>query len=343
LPAMLKRYAGDVPKALAAYNWGEGNVDKAIKAKGADWLTIAPAETQAYVQKITAQYDGGAGAAPLPTLQALHDQVRARIPADRPELRKQAIEETTRRYQEGLTAQKQVDEQKLVGALDWLVKNEGAFARMPASLRNGIPAAKFDDVMTFAGKVAAGVPVQTDWDAYANLRALAVTDPAKFAKTDLRGYFATIAPAQREQLIDLQLKTINPTTTHEVATLDAQLGNAHDLLKLGPSDKERKGKFDTVVMTELSVAQKEKGKPLTYEERQKVIDRNLLTTDAGAGWFSRGKRVYETVGTADGLTAKPVPTDEDKRLIKAALAAEGVKTPTDAQIVGRFNLKHGLR
>ena len=349
LQIMLKRYAGDVPKALAAYNWGEGNVDKAVAdaAKGrsgsADWLSYAPAETKAYVQKITAQYDGGAGAAPMPSLQALHDQVRSRVPADRPELRKQTIEETTRRYQEGLTAQKQVDEQKLIGAYDWLVANNGAFARMPAQIRNGIPSTKFDDVMTFAGKVSAGVPVETDWNAYAGLRALAASEPAKFVKTDLRAYFPTIAPAQREQLIDLQMKAANPATTHEVATLDAQLGNAHDLLKLAPSDKEKKGKFDTVVMTELSVAQREKGKPLTFEERQKVIDRNLLTTDAGAGWFSRGKRVYETAGTADGLTAKPVPTDEDKKLIKAALAAEGVKAPTDSQIVGRFNLKHGFR
>ena len=343
LPVMLKRYMGDVPKALAAYNWGEGNVDKAIKAKGADWLSIAPAETRAYVQKITSRYESGGGTAPVPTLQALHDQVRARIPADQPEKRKQALEATTQRFQEGLAAQKQVEEQQLVGAFDWLVKNNGAFARMPAPIRNSIPAAKFDEVMTFAGKVAGGISVETDWNVYSGLRALAATEPAKFAKTDLRLYFPTIGPAQREQLLDLQVRTLNPTTTHEVATLDAQLSNAHDLLKLSPSDKERKGKFDTVVMTQLSVAQREKGKPLTFEERQKVIDRNLLTTDAGAGWFSRGKRVYETVGTAEGLTAKPVPTDEERKLIRAALATEGVKAPTDAQIQARFNLKNGIR
>lgn len=45
---LLKKYSGDLPKALAAYNWGQGNVDR----KGMD---KAPAETRGYIQKITAK------------------------------------------------------------------------------------------------------------------------------------------------------------------------------------------------------------------------------------------------------------------------------------------------
>lgn len=50
LDAMLKRYGGDEAKAMAAYNAGPGALDKAL-AKGGDWLTHMPAETQAYVAK----------------------------------------------------------------------------------------------------------------------------------------------------------------------------------------------------------------------------------------------------------------------------------------------------
>lgn len=49
-----KRYGGDIRKALAAYNWGMGNVDKDIKAHGNQWEQYAPKETQDYVRKITA-------------------------------------------------------------------------------------------------------------------------------------------------------------------------------------------------------------------------------------------------------------------------------------------------
>ena len=42
---LLKKYDGDVDKALAAYNWGQGNVDR----KG---LEKMPAETVAYIQKV---------------------------------------------------------------------------------------------------------------------------------------------------------------------------------------------------------------------------------------------------------------------------------------------------
>lgn len=55
LGQMINKY-GDYQLALAAYNWGPGNVDKAIKKYGNSWSAIsknAPKETQNYVSKIT--------------------------------------------------------------------------------------------------------------------------------------------------------------------------------------------------------------------------------------------------------------------------------------------------
>ena len=48
---LMRMFNGDVRKALAAYNWGEGNLQKDIAAHGADWLRFAPKETQNYVAK----------------------------------------------------------------------------------------------------------------------------------------------------------------------------------------------------------------------------------------------------------------------------------------------------
>lgn len=60
LAQMLSMFGGDTSKALGAYNWGPGNMQKAIAAYGAAWLQHAPAETQNYVSKIL----GGLGANP---------------------------------------------------------------------------------------------------------------------------------------------------------------------------------------------------------------------------------------------------------------------------------------
>ncbi|ASS66206.1 lytic transglycosylase domain-containing protein [Paenibacillus sp. RUD330] len=49
---LLAKYDGDMSKALAGYNWGGGNVDKAVKKYGANWLAYAPAETKNYIKKI---------------------------------------------------------------------------------------------------------------------------------------------------------------------------------------------------------------------------------------------------------------------------------------------------
>lgn len=48
---MHKRYGGDLAKMWAAYNWGPGNLDRAIARYGDDWLQAAPAETRDYIQR----------------------------------------------------------------------------------------------------------------------------------------------------------------------------------------------------------------------------------------------------------------------------------------------------
>src|ERR1035437_4250656 len=49
LAAMLAQFGGDTAKALAAYNWGPGNVSKAVAASGSDWMSAVPSSTLAYI------------------------------------------------------------------------------------------------------------------------------------------------------------------------------------------------------------------------------------------------------------------------------------------------------
>jgi soluble lytic murein transglycosylase-like protein len=52
LGAMLKKYEGNVDHALAAYNWGPGNVDKHLRKYGELTPEKLPKETQAYIPKV---------------------------------------------------------------------------------------------------------------------------------------------------------------------------------------------------------------------------------------------------------------------------------------------------
>jgi hypothetical protein len=50
---LMRKYKGDIRKALAGYNWGTGNVDRDIAQNGAQWESHLPAETRNYLNKIT--------------------------------------------------------------------------------------------------------------------------------------------------------------------------------------------------------------------------------------------------------------------------------------------------
>ena len=52
LGKLLAEFHGDVAKALAGYNWGEGNVENDVARWGAAWRAHLPKETQGYLNKV---------------------------------------------------------------------------------------------------------------------------------------------------------------------------------------------------------------------------------------------------------------------------------------------------
>jgi len=49
--AMHDKYGGDLAKMWSAYNWGPGNLDRAISQYGQGWARAIPAETRNYLRR----------------------------------------------------------------------------------------------------------------------------------------------------------------------------------------------------------------------------------------------------------------------------------------------------
>jgi len=73
LKGLLHYYKGDAEKALAAYNYGEGNLDKIIKQYSGDWKKHLPTETSNYIQKQSNNTPAPFNPAPM-TLNILYNK-----------------------------------------------------------------------------------------------------------------------------------------------------------------------------------------------------------------------------------------------------------------------------
>lgn len=62
---LLRYYKGDTQKATAAYNYGEGNLDKLIKKHPQDWQNNLNSETSGYLKKMFSEGTGGNPTMPL--------------------------------------------------------------------------------------------------------------------------------------------------------------------------------------------------------------------------------------------------------------------------------------
>jgi soluble lytic murein transglycosylase len=345
LQAMVKHYAGDPAKAWAAYNWGPGNVDAAIKEHGAGWLSHAPEETRTYVAKNLAALGSGAGVA-KPTLQQIHDTVRAQVqerfgatpPAG---VLKLALATATQQFEDLAKATKADEDARTTAAMQALLANGGKFSQLPYAVRSSIPADKVDQVLTFGQKVAKGDDI-TNPAVYQKL-----SEPGTLRRLSdneffqLRGELSEADfkhfSAQRAAALD---KSTNKVEEINMSALNATLRDRFQTLGIDPTPKDgsdeagRVGAIKKFVTDTMLAQQKITGKQMTDAEVEKHID-GLFAKSVSFRTQFLGMNTGSTSQRLLTMKADDIPGETRDALLRDFKTA-GIPAPTDADLLGAY-------
>jgi hypothetical protein len=359
LAVLVKMYDGDIAKASAAYNWGEGNVDKAVKAAQANagkgeqvapdaWLASAPAETRNYVASVLKQMNAPEGGVPpRPTLEQLHQAAVARMgPNASPLAIKTARDQITQQYEDQNKAIAQRKDETVTAAMQELAQNGGRFSELSASTRAALTRFapdKVDEVMNFGKKLALGDDT-TDDRLYLRLttdpQAMAKMSDAQFyqlrrglSKSDFDHFTqkrADILSGKTGQTAgELNDSAINRVANQRLASLGID-----PTPKDGSADAQRVGAIRRFIDSSLIDAQRQLGKKFSDAETQAHID-GLFAKNVT---FRKTFLGFDTGPTGQSLLsmkASDIPSAQADA-IRKAFKAQGNANPTDADVLGAY-------
>lgn len=360
LGAMVKRYDGDVAKAAAAYNWGPGAVDDAIKAaeknagKGERvapdaWLASAPAETRTYVANVMQQLGTPAGGVPpRPTQEQLHQAVRTRLgPNASPVALKTALDTVTQQFEDQSKAIAQRKDEAVATAMRELQANGGRYSQLSAGTRATLAQVapdKVDDVMNFGKRLALGddttndalyLRLSTDQNL---LRSMSESQFYQLRSQLSQGDFQRFAE-KRATLIsgtganqpgDLNDAAITRITNQRLSGMGID-----PTPKDATAEAERVGAIRRFVDSSLIDAQRNAGKKFDDAQVQAHID-GLFAKNVA---FRRTFFGFETGGTAGqqmlAMKVGDIPSAQADS-IRKAFKARGNDNPSDADILGAY-------
>lgn len=354
LSALVQRY-GELPKALAAYNWGPGNLDAAIKDKGDNWLASAPKETQAYVGGIMSKYAAGQGAPAMPTEQDyVAEAVQALGPNPRPELVKQT--QAMAEHQYGLIdkSRKQQIDRVIDAGIQQLVANGGDFAALDQRIKTAVltqAPEKYATLQATADKLNKEIKTADPTALNASLfhpERLAAMSDAEFRQWQIdnfpRGEWEAVAK-RRDSYINGATDTSAGGLNHKA--LDLAANQAMVRLGIDPSPKhddmanvQKAANIKNYLADAVLQQQAQRGQKMTEDEVRKFVDKTFATDISfQRTWFGGQPDPVKMMSlTANDLKGIRAPDDSGTAYdqIKSYLVGKGNKAPTDSDILRTY-------
>ena len=351
LAAMVREYDGDVSKALAAYNWGPGNLDRAVKEHGPNWLQAAPQETRSYVERGVREFGAGAGRGKRPSLAEIKADLRGDpLLAGNPARLKAAEEAAEKQYRDIEAAEKQATDEALDTAYRGLYANGGNMGALPVSVRAMIPGDKLSAVMGFADTVRKSGGAVHNPEAWAQVlsmprESLAAMSPIEFFRefrphlddAHLEKGYALLNDARGEVGTDAKhLEVITTANRVKKAAIDAGLlpatGKAND------NEVKAFAQFERLVddrVRQFEATDLQGKRKANSAELQQIIDGTLMDKVfvSRTGWLDREviaglaapedlTRAYVNVGGQEVRVAQ-IPANQ-RAVIASKLQSRGL-------------------
>ena len=351
LEAMVREYDGDVSKALAAYNWGPRNLDKAVKEHGPNWLQAAPEETRSYIERGVREFGAGAGRGKRPSLAEIKADLRGDpMLSGNPSRLKAAEEAAEKQYRDIEAAEKQATDEALDTAYRGLYANGGNMNALPVSVRAMIPGDKLSAVMGFADTVRKSGGAVHNPEAWAQIlsmprESLAAMSPIEFFRefrphlddTHLEKGYALLNDARGEVGTDAKhLEVITTANRVKKAAIDAGLlpatGKAND------NEVKAFAQFERLVddrVRQFEATDLQGKRKANSAELQQIIDGTLMDKVfvSRTGWIDREviaglaapedlTRAYVNVGGQEVRVAQ-IPANQ-RAVIASKLQSRGL-------------------
>lgn len=351
LAAMVREYDGDVSKALAAYNWGPGNLDKAVKEHGPNWLQAAPEETRSYVERGVREFGAGAGRGKRPSLAEIKADLRGDpMLAGNPARLKAAEDTAEKQYRDIEAAEKQATDEALDTTYRGLYANGGNMNALPVSVRAMIPGDKLGAVMGFADTVRKSGGAVHNPEAWAQILSmprenLAAMSPIEFFRefrphlddAHLEKGYALLNDARGEVGTDAKhLEVITTANRVKKAAIDAGLlpaaGKAND------NEVKAFAQFERLVddrVRQFEATDLQGKRKANSAELQQIVDGTLMDKVfvSRTGWFDREviagvaapedlPRAYVNVGGQEVRVAQ-IPANQ-RAVIASKLQSRGL-------------------
>lgn len=369
LQAMMVRYGDDkqngLQKGLAAYNAGPGAVDDAVKqaalpanqgAKNPDgsaktWMDYLPKpqETKPYVANILSDFQKSAAQAPaLPSLGDFTNDALQRAQASAggtlTPIQTHKVQEVAQQaYSTILRDRKDTSDQSFSQGMT-MIANGTPYDQLPITLTSQIQGQDLPRLKEWSDKLNSGKQVTTDLASYNDL----VTHPDKMFRmsdAEFAGLQTAFSRADFDRLQKERAGLINGTDSHSPLVLNRAAVNQivnQNLQQLGiptvgklkPEDAARVGFVRQLVDDALIKQQTYTGKQFTPEETSASVSRMFQQQGEVHNWIFPNS-------SAPLLALRPgdiMPKDRDA--IKAAFAAQGIKNPTDQDILGAYQEQH---